>query len=133
MKHPTPRDFCLAHLEKVTALRRQLQQLEAKNPYGPVETERIALRVSQSSLGYGLGTTPQNYNQFRRRLKAGTATIETIKKAAKELGCDCLMVLVPGGQGDMSQWINQVSPPKPTQTRRRRRSSAMMDDDMFFE
>jgi len=114
------------------ALRRQLQQLEAKNPYGPVETERIALRVSQSSVGYGLGTTPQNYNQFRRRLKSGAATIETIKKAANELGCDCMLVLVPRGQGDIRQWRDQVAPPKLDQTRHRRRPSAGVDDDDYF-
>ncbi|MBW7897067.1 MAG: hypothetical protein H3C27_18325 [Opitutaceae bacterium] len=108
MKPKHPQEICLAHLRKTARLARELYALEKRNPYGPVETERVALGIKQMTVAQRLDTHQQNLNQLMQRLKRGAVTIKSIRKVADALNCDCLVVLVPRGEGSVTDWAESA-------------------------
>jgi len=127
MNFKSPQQTSRAHLEKTLRLKRELYALEKRSPYGPVETERVALGIKQMTVAQRLDTHQQNPNQLMQRLKRGAVTIKSIRKVADALNCDCLVVLVPRGEGSVTDWAesakdnpNADNPPvaNPSLTRR---------------
>jgi hypothetical protein len=108
MSFESPQQTCLAHLEKTARLKRKLYALEKQSPYGPVETERMALDFNQLAIARKLDTLPQNLNQFLQRLKRGAVTIKSLRKVANALNCDCQLVMVPRGQGSVTAWAESA-------------------------
>lgn len=108
MKPTHPREICLAHLETTARLKRRLYVLEKQSPHGPVETERVALDFNQLAIARKLDTLPQNFNQFLQRLKRGAVTIRSLRKVANALNCDCMVVIVPRGEGSLTTWAEST-------------------------
>ena len=65
--------------------------------FGVMEAERIALGISQGEMARRMGIKFQSYQNLRRRLltKGEVLRMDTIRKAAKAMGCTAVVVLVP--------------------------------------
>lgn len=65
--------------------------------FGVLETERIALGVSQKEMARRMKIRAQSYQNLRKRLQRGgeTVKVSTIRTAARALGCTAVVVLVP--------------------------------------
>lgn len=67
------------------------------NFHGLLETIRLAMGLTRPEMISHLGMTQQNYHQLCQRLKtkSGSVQIKTLRKAAKGLGCEVVVLFVP--------------------------------------
>lgn len=80
---------------------RQLDELletlsvPARPAHGWVKTLREALGMTQKQLGRRLEMTPQGVSELERQESTGKINLDTLSKAAEQMGCGVQYVLVP--------------------------------------
>lgn len=69
--------------------------LPPRPPNGWVRTIREALGMTQKQLSRRLQITPQGVSELERQEAAGKINLDTLAKAADQLGCELRYVLLP--------------------------------------
>ncbi|MFM6980433.1 MAG: mobile mystery protein A [Micrococcales bacterium] len=79
---------------KLPALRSAAKIL-AKPRGGWIQTVRTSLGMSAADLAHRLQVTPSTIHRLEKSEIAGTINLESLEKAADELGCEVVYALIP--------------------------------------